>query len=146
MALKTLKQGLGEAGAYLGRSVGGDNLYDVLKAIAQGSPTSIAFNLTTLSAGIKAVQLLGSDMKACRLFMYIGTSGTVGTTTVQVLNDGTVIGELSIANTEPDGTQKTLDINTELQEGDRISLNVSAFATGGANLTASLGLCAVNIE
>lgn len=145
MTVKNLVQELGETGANTDRSSGKDNLYDVLKAFAQGPANDLDARQDTVATGLIASRILTSEAKITGLKIRVGTTGTATTTTVQVLKNGVSQGALSIANTEADGTLKSLVLDVDCVADDYIEINVSAAPTGGANLIASVKMAAVDV-
>jgi len=146
MTVKTLKQNLGETGAYTDRSSGHDNLYDVAVALAAGE-LPLSGRQDTVATGIIASILLDTDKIIKKLRIKVGTTGSADSTTVQVLKNAVSQGELTIANTEADGTAKALTIaDVACVAGDLIELSVSAAPTAGANLVASVQLASVLVE
>lgn len=145
MTVKNLEQNLGETGAYTDRSSGRDNLYDVVKAIALGPSNDLTARQTTIAVAILQGVILSGDTKITGLKLFVGTTGTADTTTVAVLKNGVSQGTLSIANTEDDGTQKSLDLDVDCVEDDYIQISVTAAPTAGSNLVATVKLAAVNV-
>jgi len=146
MTVKNLEQNLGETGAFTDRSSGKDNLYDVVKAMAQGPANDLDGRQDTVATGIVSSRIASGDAKITGLKIRVGTTGTAGSTTVQVLKNGASQGSLTIANTEDDGTQKSLDLDVDCVEDDYVEINVSAAPTGGANLIASVKMAAVDVQ
>jgi hypothetical protein len=77
----------------------------------------------------------------------VGTTGTADATTVQVLVNGVSKGEVTIDNTDDDGTVATSDeLGVALAVDDVVQLNVSAAPTGGADLVATARISSVAVE
>ena len=107
-----------------------------LKALAGGAGPLSAVQATVATATIGALVV----DKPCKLTNFrtsVGTTGTAGSTTVQVHKNGVSQGELTTANTEADGTKKSLDLDVDCVAGDLIEFVVSAAPTAGAALAAS---------
>jgi hypothetical protein len=146
MTVKKLEQNLGETGAYTDRSSGKDNLYDVIKAMAQGPANDLDARQDTVATGLIASRILTGDVKLTGLKIRVGTTGTAGSTTVQVLKNGVSQGSLTIANTDADGTLSSLSLDVDCEADDYIEINVSAAPTAGANLIASVKMAAVDVQ
>lgn len=146
MAATILRKDLGEAGAFLGDKSGpyADLLRTVLEALAR------AFNLNALQAtpsvATIAQRTVFGEQKLYGLKTKVGTTGTAGSTTVQVHKNGSSVGELTTANTEADGTIKTLDLNVDLADGDLVELKVTAIPTAGANISVEAQISPLDIE
>ena len=146
MTTKTLKQLMGTGGAGLDDSMGYDNLYDVLKALAAGlSEMATAYQATVATATIGGM-LANSSCKLTSLRTSVGTCGTAGDTTVQVHLNGVSQGELTTGNAEDDGTKKALTLDVDLVAGDLVELVVSAAPTAGADLVASARAQPITVE
>lgn len=141
-----LKKFLGEAGALVGdKSMGLDTLYDVLKALAERSASLTAYQATVATATLNGV-VLDKPHKLTGLRTAVDVCGTAGSTTVQVHKNGVSQGELTTANTEDDGTKKSLELDVDCVAGDVIKLVVSAAPTAGTGLTGSAVLEPVEVE
>jgi hypothetical protein len=137
--MATLKKFLGDAGAAFDQSNGGfDRLYDVLKALAESvGAQSVSAQQAVVATATLGGMVVDTATKLKALAIAVGTTGTADSTTVQVHVNGVSKGELSVANTEADGTYKTLALDLALAIGDLVELVVSAAPTGGADLTAT---------
>jgi len=142
----TLKKSLGEAGAFFDESNARDSrLYDVLKEMAyDGSPLS-AYQ-ATIAVAVIAGLVVRHACKLRELKIAVGTTGTADSTTVAVLVNGVSKGSLTIANTEADGTVKSLDLDVALVENDVVTLSVTAAPTAGAALSATAHMAGVTVE
>jgi hypothetical protein len=110
-----------------------------LKELSDGLG-SISAQQATIATAILAGVVLNKSHKLSNLRIAVGTTGTAGSTTVQVHKNGVSQGELTVANTEADGTKKSLALDVDCVAGDLIQLVVSAAPTAGANLTAMAAL------
>jgi len=146
MSIKTLKQLLGNAGAGIDESHGTDRLYDILKAMLEGNSETISDIQATVATGLLAGIIADGEAKLVSLRVKVGTTGTAGATTIQILLNGASQGELTVDNTDTDGTEKSLALDVDITAGDVLQLNVSAAPTGGANMIASARLQPVAIE
>lgn len=146
MTVKNLEQNVGETGAYTDRSSGKDNLYDVVKAIAQGPANDLDARQDTIATGIIASRIIAGDAKILGLRVRVGTCGTANSTTVQVLLNGVSQGEITVAHDATDGTQDSLALDVDCVEDDYVEINVSAAPTAGADLIASVKMAAVNVQ
>lgn len=140
----TLKRDLGKAGAFLGDESGGylnSSLYDVLLELASGGGGDLDAYQATIAAADIGGKVMKRAAKLVGLRVAVGTTGTADTTTVQVHKNGSAVSglELSVANTEADGTKKAVALSTPvaLVAGDLVELVVSAAPTGGAGLSAT---------
>lgn len=140
----TLKRDLGKAGAYLGDNSGGYQnslLRDVLIELNNSAPLCFDAYQATIATATVAAKMVHRASKLKGLRTSVGTTGTAGSTTVQVhLNGSAVTGaEATTANTEADGTKKNVALSSDvaLAAGDLLELVVSAAPTGGADLAAS---------
>ena len=122
-----------------------DTLRSVIVAMAElGAPLS--FFQATLATGIIASMIAPVDGKLDDLVANLGTTGTAGNTSVQALINGALKGgPVAIANTDADGITKTAIADAEFVKGDLIQLQVTLIPTAGADLTASLGIKAVDV-
>lgn len=146
MTTKTLKQLMGTGGAGFDDSMGFDNLYDVLKAMAEGlSEMATAYQDTVATATIGGM-VVNSACKLTNLRTSVGTTGTAGATTVQAHLNGVSQGELTTDNTDADGTAKSLALDVDLVAGDLVELVVSAAPTGGTDLVASARAQPITVE
>jgi hypothetical protein len=145
---KTLKKLLGIGGAGIDESYEDVNqLYDVLKAMVEGAAPALSARQTTIAtADIGGMLVDDAEGKLLRLRTSVGTTGTAGSTTVQVHKNGVSQGELTTANTEADGVKKSLTLDVALAAGDLIELVVSAAPTAGADLVASVYTSPITVE
>lgn len=134
----TLKRFLGEAGALLGDSTGLDNLYAVLKELVLSGRQ----NLSVYQATIATATIYSSINDRARTLkefaIAAATTGTAGDTDVQIQVGGVNAKELTIDNTDADGTSvsdKTLDV--AVPADTLVEIVVTAAPTAGAGLTAS---------
>lgn len=141
-----LKKLMGEAGAGLDDSTGKDNLYDVLKALAEGAGQSLTAYQATIATATIAALVADSAFKIRSLRVAVGTTGSAGATTLQVHLNGASQGELTVDNTDADGTKASLSLNVDVVAGDLLELVVSAAPTSGADLAATARLSAVTVE
>lgn len=146
--MKILKKLLGIAGAGIDESYEDSNqLYDVLKALVQGaSPAVSAYQATIATATIGGMLVDDDESKLTGLRVSVGTTGTAGATTTQVHLNGVSQGEITVDNTDADGTKDSLALDVTLAAGDLIELVVSAAPTGGADLIASVRTNSVTVE
>lgn len=149
----TLKRLLGNAGAGIDESSGGySRLYDVLKALALAAGDVLAATVASPSAAVIATLLVDQPTRLAGFGIDVGTTGTAGTTTVIVNKNGTPITAvtLSVANTEADGTSKFIDVDdfgdVDLDQGDIVTIEVTAAATGVAALNAVVRTNPVKVE
>ena len=143
---KILKKSLGDAGAFVDDSSGKDNLYDVLKALAQSGGQSLSAQQATIATATIGGLVAYGETQLQSLAIAVGTTGTAGSTTVQAHVNGVSQGELTVANTEANGIAKTLVLAVDLVAGDLVELVVSAAPTGGADLTATARMSGVVVE
>lgn len=137
----TLRKDIGEAGAFLGDKSGPyDSLRDVLLEMIQG-PKDLNGHQDTIATATIAGMLVKRAGKLTGLRTSVGTTGTAGSTTVQVHKNGSAVtgAEATTANTEADGTKKAVALSTAvaLAAGDLVELVVSAAPTAGAALDAT---------
>lgn len=142
----TLKKYMGEGGAGLDDSMGLDNLYDVLKALAEVAGEKLHAYQATIATGI--IGGMNCD-KAGTLVAFrtsVGTCGTAGDTDVQVKLNGVNQQELTTDNAEDDGTKKSATLAVAVAAGDVITIEVTAAPTAGADLIASATVLPVTVE
>jgi hypothetical protein len=140
----TLRKDLGEAGAFLGdKMVGlkGQSLRDVILELAEGAGGDLSATQATIAVASLAAKLMKRAGKITGLRCLVATTGTADSTVVNVRKNGTVVGTLTVANTEADGTKKSTSLNVAVAENDLVSLDVSAAPTAGAGL-----VCTADIE
>lgn len=143
----TLKRDLGKAGAFLGDQSGPhDGLPEVLRALCIGPEGSLNGRQDTIATGTLAGTIVNGPGKLTGLRTSVGTTGTAGNTAVGVNVGGVSKGTLTTANTEADGTKKSLELDVDLVAGDLVELVETEAPTGGANLTASASFQPVTIE
>jgi len=146
MSVTTLKKLVGEAGAGLDESNGSNRLYDVLKAFAEALSEMVSAHQATIATATIASVVVDKPTRLDSLRTAIGTTGTADSTTVQVHKNGVSQGELTTANTEADGTEKSATLAVDLVAGDLVELVVSAAPTGGAALAATARMRPVVVE
>lgn len=144
--LATLKSALGDGGSFFGDSHGEDNLYKVLKALAEeGAPLNA--RQATIATGIIGGMLVDKATKGVALRIAIGTTGDSGSTSVRAKLNGTLTGATAtIANTAADGTKAAVALDIALVAGDLLEIEVTAAATNAADLTASIHTRDVTVE
>lgn len=142
----TLKKSLGEGGAFIGDSHGDDNLHDVLTALAEG-PNAVTAYQATVAAAVLTGLVAYTAQKLKSFSIAVATTGTAGSTTVELNVNGVAVAELTIANTEADGTVKhTVPTDVDVEVGDIVTIEVTAAPTAGAGLVASASLSSVSVE
>lgn len=147
MSAATLKKWMGKAGAGLANDHGFDDLHDVLAALAAGGAEQVSSYLATIATGLLGAMVVSQAGKLNSLKAAVGTTGTAGATTVQVLVNGVSKGEVTVDNTDDDGTVATDDeLGIDLAAGDVVQLNVSAAPTAGADLVATARISSVVVE
>lgn len=146
MSRAILKRSLGEAGAFFDDSNGQDNVLKVLQAIAASSGEAIGYSEATPSTGVKGALLCDTPTTLANVYVKAGTCGTSGQSDFDVNVNGVQVSQLSIDNAEADGTAKGLAISLELEAGDLVELEVTAVATGAADLAATVRLKPVTVE
>lgn len=145
--MKTIKKWMGKAGAGLADDHGYDDLYDVLTELAKGGAENVSSYLATIATGLLGAMVVGQAGKLNSLKAAVGTTGTAGATTVQVLVNGVSKGEVTVDNTDADGTVATDDeLDIDLAVDDVVQLSVSAAPTGGADLVATARISSVVVE
>jgi hypothetical protein len=142
----TLKKLLGNAGAGLDDSMGFDNLYDVLKALAEVAGDHLHAYQDTIATATIASMIADKAGTLTSFRIAAATTGTANDTDVQVQVNGVNKQELTIDNTDADGTKKSATLAVAIAAGDLIELVVTAAPTAGAGLTASATVLPVTIE
>lgn len=143
----TLKSVLGQGGALLGdKSFPNDDLLDVLQAVAQNPIGNLNAYQATIAAATIGGMVCSGPGKIKGLRTAVGVCGTADSTTVQCHLNGVSQGELTTANTETDGTKKSLALDVSVVAGDVVSIVVSAAPTAGTDLIASVKLQPVIVE
>lgn len=142
----TLKKSLGEAGAFFDESNARDSrLYDVLKDMAMdGAPLSVY--QATIATAVLAGMVIRNACKLREFKVSVGTTGTAGSSVVEVLVNGVSKGSLTVANTDADGIVKSLDLDVALVEDDVVTIEVTTAPTAGAALTATAHMSGVTVE
>lgn len=141
-----LKKFIGDGGALLDDSTGLDNLYDVLKALAEVAGEKVNAYQASISTATIGGMVCDKAGTLTNLRTSIGTCGTANSTTVQVHVNGVSKGELTTAHDATDGTKKSLDLEVAVSAGDLIELVVSAAPTDGSDLVASASVLPVSIQ
>ena len=98
-----------------------------------------AYQATIAAATIAARRCVRNEYVQ-GLSIQVGTTGSAGSTTVQVHRNGVAISgaELTIANTDANGSNAELVIDQKFNAGDVMEIVVSAAPTAGADLIASV--------
>lgn len=146
MSRATLKRSIGEAGAFFDDSHGEDNLLAVLTALASSSGETIGYSQATPATGVKGALLADSKSKLSNIYVKVGTTGDANSTDFDVNVNGVQVGQLTVDNTEADGTSKGLALNVDLEPGDLVELEVTAVATNAADASATVRLKPVTVE
>lgn len=151
MTAPVLKKILGEAGSFLADDHGDSNLYDVLKALCkQGQPLTV--QQATIATAVLISYVAQYDGVIGDIGLTVGTTGTVGATSLVVNKNGTPLATApaDVDNTDADGTTVSTDLSGDAEAafvaGDVISIEVDAAPTGGADLDATLHLRPVSIQ
>jgi hypothetical protein len=142
----TLKSYMGRGGGGLDDSMGFDNLYDVLKALAEVAGEKLHAYQATIATATIGSMIADKAGTLTSFRIAAATTGTANDTDVQVQVNGVNQQELTIDNTEADGTKKSATLAVAIAEGDLIELVVTAAPTGGAGLTASASVLPVTVE
>lgn len=147
----TLKSYLGDAGALSDDSMGlpsGCRLYDVLVALAEGGAQVLTQFLATPAVQVLNAMVVNKATRLKNLRMHVGTTGTAGSTTCRVLKNGVAVtgATLTIANTDDDGSQDSVDLDVAVAAGDVLSIDLSAIPTAGANVTVTALCSEVTVE
>lgn len=113
--------------------------------VVQGLTLPIALNgpqVGALSATKKTSFIADAPMAIRNVRSKIGTCGTAGATVVEVRKNGVVVASTSTAHDDADGISKvglpTTDLLATVEVGDVVDINVSAIATGAADLDATV--------
>lgn len=143
-----MKASLGEAGAFFDESSGYDNLFKILQAIASAGGPPLSVKTVSPTTGIKASLVCDVKTRLGTLYVKVGTTGSAGATTVQVLKNGVALTDVvTVDNAEADGVYKGIAFDDEqCDSGDLIEINFSAVATSAANVTATLRFAPVLVE
>lgn len=145
MSIATLKKTLGEGGAFFDDSSGEDNLYDVLKALAEGHSDLDAYQAAAATAVI-ASKIIDKPTRLHSFRLNVAVAGTAGQTDVDLVVNGDVIATLTVDNADADGTSvesEAAALPLDLAEGDLVQLEVSAAATDATGVTASCRISGV---
>lgn len=148
MSTAKIPQGMGrDAHAFLDASNGASNLYDVLQALAKGSAGDVDSGLVASpAAAVIQTKLVHRDSRLGSLGLSVGTTGSAGTTTLTVNVAGSSVGSVSVENTDADGTVTREDLTDVLvPAGSLVTLELTAVATGAANVVASAALEPVEV-
>jgi hypothetical protein len=152
MTAPTLKKLLGEAGAGMDQSHGAPSvLREVLTAMAKAGTPLNAAQVGAVSTGVKAAVVAPFDGVIGDIAARLGTCGTAGSTTVVVNKNGTPLATgVAVAHDVADGEAQLADLSgdaaAEFSAGDYIEVEVTAVATGAADLDVSLSLRSVKVE
>lgn len=142
----TLKKFLGEGGAALDDSHGFDNLYDVLKALAEVAGEKLHAYQATIATATIGGMVCDKAGTLTILRTSVGVCGTAGDTDVQVHLNGVSQGELTTDNADADGIKKSLAFAVTVAAGDLIEIVVTAAPTAGSDLVASVTVLPVTVE
>lgn len=139
MSRATIRENLGEGGALLDDSLGGDNLIDVIKALAEAHADLDAYQ-AAVATGVIASKIIDKPTRVHSFRTHVAVCGGSGSTTVQFQVNGVSIASLTTANTDPDGTSSESDDASfpySLEAGDLVQFVVTAAAGSATGLTAS---------
>ena len=142
----TLKKLVGEAGAGHDKSHGSDTIYDVFKALAEASGEVLPAYQVTVAAATIASLIADKATTLAAFNVAVATTGTAGATTVQAQVNGSMVSELTVDNTDADGTKVSATPAQAIAAGDLVELVVTAAPTAGAGLTATARLKPVTVE
>lgn len=143
-----LKRSLGEAGAFIDESNGRPSrLYEVLAALAEGSVSAKGFQAVIATAVLDQF-IAPTAMRLQAFLTNAGTTGSAGSTVVNVDVDGTDVATLTTLNTDADGITKTADLSTpvDIAAGSVVKLEVTTAPTAGADLTATAMFSGLQVE
>ena len=147
MSTATLKKSLGEAGAFFDDSNGEDNLLDVLTALCNtGEVITFKDSASPPTTGYKASLVCDVASRIGTLYINVGTTGTAGQTDVDVYVNGSSVAQATIDHTDADGTSTGVSVDEDVDAGDLVEINVTAVATGAANVTGTLRMKPVTVE
>ena len=137
-----------DAQALLDNSNGRNTLYDVLKALAECGTIGPNAFVASPSTGIIASEVMPRASRLTNIELVVGTTGTASTTTARVLVNGTAVpdSDVSIANTEADGTSASTEVVVNLEQGDLVQIELTSVGASSANTTASTSLQCVIVE
>lgn len=144
-----LKQNLGEAGAGLDKSQGGETLYDVAKKMVECAPPFLTVRQDP-TVGIPVAGIVPATGRYdVELKINVVDSGSAGTTTViATLNTVEIEGtECDIGNAVANNTTRSAVVeDVLLTEGDVVAIQVTAADASSTLGTYSLFLRPIKVE
>lgn len=141
----TLKQSLGEGHAFFSDEHGDDNLLDVLKAVAEG-PNQLSAHQTTIATAVLTGMVAYKAFRLKSFSAAIATTGTAGSTVVELNHNGTAVASITIANTDADGTVTHVDLDLAIAKGDTLEIEVDTAPTAGSGLNATATMSPVVVQ
>lgn len=104
-----------------------------LPAAGVEAPTYTQVTATVAAFGIHLIARKGK-LECC--IVRMGTCGSANSTTAQFQINGSNVGSsFTYANDATDGLVKVISLDEDVEPGDVLTLNVTAAATNGANLS-----------
>lgn len=133
----TLKRALKDGFGLTDESHGSPHtLYALLKEMCENPAFVLAARQAAAATGIIGSMVVDKATRLRKLSFTVTDAGSANTSTIEVLADGVLItgATLSIANTEADNFETSVDLDVEVPAGARIDINVSAIATAATHL------------
>lgn len=149
MTAPTLKRSLGDGGAAIDESHGAPSiLRAVLQAVAKETGPRVQSSDATPGAGTLATYNVLRDGVLQSFRAQAGTTGTANSTDLELRVNGAAVASLSIDNTDADDTiaEGTTSSPVQVIEGDVITIEATAVATGAADLDTDTVVQAAVVE
>ena len=147
MSTATLQRDMGEANSYFSDDSGKDNLAKVLAALSSAGETLSFKQVGATTTGIKASMVTDVPTRIATLQVHVGDTGDAGDTVVSIRVDGTLLTPtVTVDNAEDDDTAKGVAVDTKVDAGSLVEIDITAAPTAGALVTATLRLKPVTVE
>lgn len=141
----TLKASMGEAHAWLSDDHGDDNLLDVLTALAEG-PNPLTAHQATIATAVLAGMVAYKAFKLKSFSAAAATTGSAGSTIVELNHNGVTVASITIDNTDADGTVTHVALDVDVAVGDTLEIEVDTAPTSGAGLNTTATMSAVALQ
>jgi hypothetical protein len=145
----TLRKALSDGQGFTDESHGGaSSLYSLLKELSENPPFHLSARQAVAATGILAGMVTDKATRLRKLSFTVTDAGSSGSSTVQVLVDGTLAtgATLSIINTEANNFETTVDLDVAVPAGSRVELNISAISTGATNLVVTAHFNPITVQ
>lgn len=148
MTTANLKQELGEAGRFLDRSHGSDNLYDVLKSLATSGGSYLNGETETPTVTTIARMVAAGPMYLKSLSANLEDTGSADPTTIVVEVGGVIKATVVIDDVDADDLTHTTTLAAPflVPAGVVVVMKITTIGTAMSGLAASAYFSPLNVE